>query len=198
MGWGCWDCGTPHPTLSGPIPLSHRSEDWTHFLFCCRPCPGSLVQKHLGPSPGVLDVAPASGLRPTCGVREYGQGQDPPPSLGSPSLGPHLSLGPTSLSEAPGSSSVSDSGRCTWASLSSAGCRAWVRPGWWPGSLVGAGLALACQTRVSGNSSADEETEAQRGAVTCPRVQRLHSDPTRWGVPWLGHCNGKSTSCPRL
>ena len=42
----------------------------------------------------------------------------------------------TSLSEVSGSSSSSDSGCCPWALLSSAGCRVWVRPGWWPGHLV--------------------------------------------------------------
>lgn len=158
-GVGLWPL--PTPPCFCHIPLSHSSEGWTHFLFCGRPCPGSLAQKHLGPSPGVLDVAPASGLRPTCGW-ECGQGRTLPRAWRSLRLGPHLSLGPTSLSEASGSSSLSDSGRCAWALLSSAGCRAGVRPGWWPGCLVGPGRVLACQTRMNGNNSADEEAAAQR------------------------------------
>lgn len=58
-------CSDSPPCTPGHVPLSHRSEDEARFLFGGRSCLGSLVQKHLGPSPGVLGVAPASGLRPT-------------------------------------------------------------------------------------------------------------------------------------
>lgn len=185
LGWGCWGCGTPHL----PLPWAHTFVPQVRGLgplpLLLRALPGFLGAETPGPLPRGAGCGPC--LRAQAHLWGVGvwSGLGPSPEPGKHWRGAPCDLGPTSLSEASGSSSLFDSGCCAWALLSSAGCRAWVRPGWWPRSLVEAGLILACQTRMSGNNSADEETEAQRGAVTCPGVQRPHNDPTSWVSPGL-------------
>ena len=64
VGALCFGCPPPRP--DGPVPaVPLHQGPAARFLFCCRLCPRSLVQKHLGPSRGVLGLAPTSQLRPT-------------------------------------------------------------------------------------------------------------------------------------
>lgn len=110
-----------------PAPRSPASYLCTEgrFLFRARLGLCSVVQEHLSPSPAGLGWAPTSELRPTCGVGDVVRTRTFPRAWGSPgSVAPlRCGRGPTSSSEGSEVSSSSGSSPCTWALLSSAGCR---------------------------------------------------------------------------